>query len=510
MEYVLASALLLVAIRWWLAGREESSSLTEGDGIGHLDYVQNLHANGGRVGRVPKFILDSDDYPQGFHWIFWRVGVTTRWLEAWGDRVAGSIDGALVAVVGLAMERWGGPHHAWILTLPFLKLLVAHSGRASNFTARPFGALTGNVYLVGLCGFMLEGEPTWLVASVVASCLLASSSKFAIQAVAGISLWLALLLVDLRPLLVLAACGGASILLTRGYTARVVSGLARHARFYRTHLAARHLAVARHYRQLWAGLLFRRPSLRAWYRLYRDNSIARVVSDVPLNLAVIYAIASAGTSSLGLFEAWFVAGLLLLLVTGTDWLRFLGEPERYLEYSLVPVFVVLSRHDAHQLAPSSWVALALLVPTFALHLRSSLRRTPGGLGQAARLRLVRETLAELRGARILTVPLRLSYLLAYHLPENEYVMFMGNVPEGALETECRALVPDHWPYPAPDLASLARHHGATLVVVDKSQVQSLEAVLGRPYYSFVGIRAIHEDDAYAVFEVEQSARDSSS
>jgi hypothetical protein len=46
-------------------------------------------------------------------------------------------------------------------------------------------------------------------------------------------------------------------------------------------------------------------------------------------------------SELDFIYAWFIAGVISFLITGTHTFKFIGEPDRYLEYAIFPTFILL-------------------------------------------------------------------------------------------------------------------------------------------------------------------------
>ena len=76
MIYFLLALFLTLASRAIYAWRVKCRALvTDGDAVGHLTYVKEFWRNGGsRIDLTNRYLLDSCDYPNGYHWILylWR------------------------------------------------------------------------------------------------------------------------------------------------------------------------------------------------------------------------------------------------------------------------------------------------------------------------------------------------------------------------------------------------------------------------------------------------------
>ena len=84
--YLFATIALTLLFRWVPAYLEQRNSvITEGDSMGHLMYVKEYYrTNGKPIDMSWLYILDSTDYPNGFHKLFYHLKISVSWLEKYG------------------------------------------------------------------------------------------------------------------------------------------------------------------------------------------------------------------------------------------------------------------------------------------------------------------------------------------------------------------------------------------------------------------------------------------
>jgi hypothetical protein len=473
---------------------KKNSFYTDGDAIGHLNYVQEIYSAEGRIpAKLRKYILDYNDYPNGFHKLFYLLKIPLSALERWGGYVPVLCDLGLLCFTALCMHHFGGTDVFWLLTFPFLRLFIANEGRSSHFSERAYGVFWGNVFLGAMIGYHVSGELFWIPLALAGFFIFSVSSKFAWQGTFFITLLLCVLEQSLFFVGFYLSAFTLSVLLSRGYSYRVLKGLLRHSIFYKTYLSKRYFGLPKHYR-VFLGL-FKRGGLRDRVVLSMNSSVCKVISDNPLNLAVLFLLCVQDTGDV--FMSASLAGIALVLLISLEPLKFLGEPERYLEFSALPVFVLLS-----QKAIPLPIVLAVFVATggfYALHCYFFSRAYAK---QQHSSRDLKDLLAFFEGGdggTVLTLPMRLSFFLGYCTASYKFVTLFSNIAPGEEGAAYKALIPDYYPYPGQDLMGYVAHYTIDYIVQDKDRTQLLDAHVKASYYSFMPFKLVYENESYAVY-----------
>ena len=281
--------------------------------------------------------------------------------------------------------------------------LLAHGmgPRAYSVTPRPFGELLFSAAL--FCGLLAIHQSSWLwgvTAAFAGGCMLLSS-KFAAQVLLFFAPLLALLPGYAAMALLLPASLLSAMILSRGRYWDILKGQWVHLRWYRTKAQYQLMMVAQ--RNAWAdfgevGSIIRqrgilsRDVLRALGRMYTTNTYLLVLSRGGLFLVFLLLLVSRGPGEFLFNDIAMVTGLLgwafiwlvPFMLTSTRHFRFMGEAERYCEYSILPVAIL----TGVLLTTSPWnlfviVLLSLyIVSTFAvighawiIHARTGQKRT---------------------------------------------------------------------------------------------------------------------------------------
>jgi hypothetical protein len=350
---VAGTFVLRVAPRWRL-GHAISS-----DGYYHLAMARAIRENGRRLPDMhPRLALPHRyTYPFLYHWIL--AAVPSAWAERL-ERVSSAVcDAALVAWTWFV--AWRALSAAGVETAPQIALWsaaataiapallrVGGGPRAYQGTPRTLGQLLFAVWSGSLVLCAMESAPGWLPVAAVAVALAGITSKFANQAVVFCSI---LLLASGRwePCASAAAGYAASVVFTRGRALGVLQGQIAHSVWYFRHLQHRFGYVAAPGLGRWWRELLQtggRPRLiGAWAMCQRfwPHVLAVFLFHVPVFAMLAggqagRAVRAAGVEAGLLAElgAWLTAGVALMLSTSWRPLRFLGEPERYLE-NMVPL-----------------------------------------------------------------------------------------------------------------------------------------------------------------------------
>jgi len=407
-------------------------------------------------------------------------------------------------------------------TTPILVRIIAGQFFIS---ARPLGNL-----LFTCAGFMgllyiLDGDVWWLLAAVPFATLACMSSKFTVQNIVFISA-LALVLGGWWEFLVVFTLSELlAILVTTGKHLRILRHHLGHLWLYAIRIQFKHdmLRTQKNlFDRFW--LLLRgkvtdalpelsrleRPlpaRLLGWgIRLFRKTPELAGLSHTPM--LILLAVVLVQNSRLladpvyRTLVTWVGCAVLLTLLISFRYLRFLGEPERYLGYIVFPLSILIAynlvRGDLDPLLYVLVTLYSLLVIVYHVYAyrRSNQRR----LG-ADRVIDLAHKMRELEPSRVICVPTILGKELMYRAGKHKYLCFaganLGSTPESFDEFDF--IFPDAYPYPRTDLETLAERYQCNRLVVDLKDLKSLDYDLSRwqiryqndglALYDFVGIES---------------------
>lgn len=501
MSFIILSFLLLAVSRGVMAWREKKSSLiTDGDAINHLTYVKEFYKNKGQpISLQYKYILDSDDYPNGFHKIFYIFRIPVNWLEQWGGFLPTLFDLLLFLLVAIAVYLFGGGNYEWLVLFPMMRLLWGNEGRASHFSERAFGVLFGNLYLFTIFAAYFF-EHYWLLSlSALFFTIFVSSSKFTIQAVTFLSVLLSIVYLDLYFLAIYVVSLMVSLVLTRGYSYKVIKGLLRHSHFYKTYLSKIYPSLKDSYLEVFNL----RVGLKKYIVILLRNSILRVFTDtVPIVAIVLILMSESWGNLLFGWYGWLGSAVLLVLLTSTKWLNFLGEPERYLEFALIPMFVVLSFYPPSSNVVPFILALTVSIIVVTFDFLFKLRVNGPGKAKLQRDMIDLKKFIELRSNKtILTAPFRLSFFLGYNSDKNKFVTLFSNIGEAEKKSEYKWLCPSCYPWPRREIEAVADRYQIDYFILNYQLAGALSVEQNRPYYDTSEFHEVYKNNHFVVYSL---------
>ena len=484
----------------------------EGDVMTHLVLVDMTRRNGHRIPcETPQFLLSSEfDYPALYHKLLsylprsalergeWLVSPVIEGIHAMFVYVAA---GWLLMQTGVyeVFPR----HTAMAITVAWActPVLTWNPRRGSYLGERPFGHLFGHAFLFLLVVYSFTQEPWVAIGIVGCSAIVTSSSKFAFQAIVFIGLVFAFLMGYWWSGVLVLGSVALSCILTGGYTLRVLRGIVRHSRFYATFLMHVHdytrnihaedLVVG--IQQLLSGRLRTARSAFARHPLYRIV----VLTPWLCGVALWTFFGESGTPAADAMFGWVAAAVLVAIATATDWLKFLGESERYLEFALLPL-VILTVLVPPPFNPSLFVGV----------LAWCLYRVFRGYWQSYTSTAVPTEMSSLFAwlaaqshMTLIEIPGRLSFPIAYHTSHRSVWWFI-NAPREPLLSQWKELFDGGttYPYMAPSaLRSAHRRHGAHAIVVDVQGERAVRGIWGLEY-RLEDHPVLYEDGRYRVYD----------
>jgi len=498
MVYLFIALIVLIIPRYYLSyllNRE--TAMTTGDAIFHLTIVKEFYRTGGKpIDMSCLYILDESesDYPYGFHKLFYLLGIPVSWLERNGGYLPIISDALLLLLTYFAMNIFGGGHYEWLLLFPFISLLWDNNGRAAHFSERAFGVLWGNIYLFSAVAYVTTTELYFVLMAVVSFTVFSISSKFAWQATLFISLLISAFNFTIDFVVIYLGCFLASIFITQGYSLKVLKGLIRHSYFYQSYLSQRYLSLKSSY-----GDLLKFNNWSSYIYMLSNNSILKVLYGIPFLLVMLISPSTIEAYPLGMF--WLVASVFLVFLTATEALKFLGEPERYLEFGIIPAFLLISFISVSSLniLIIIIVCLASLLPLLTkiyTHWKvpqstSKYQKDLSSLGI---------WFDAIEGKRCVAIDFRLAFFLGYQNNKNKFLTFFSNIGKGERGVEYKNILKDFFPFISNDLAPIIKKYKIDLIFVARGSVNNLHSQVGT-YYDFSNFELVYSSDSFFVFKV---------
>lgn len=454
------------------------------DGYFHLAYSRRIRRNGHRVpDQFDNVILGHRvSYPWLYHWT--TSWLPDSWLLVW-ERYSSAVPDILQCVLLYAFLGQL-QHHGVVPTLSEGQLLAAVAllafspgllrvgagPRAYNGSPRAWGQLFAVSWMCCCTLWSLNGDWRFGLAGALSAALVLLSSKFAVQVLLFFSA-VACPFGFFEPVASFAAGTVVAFVVTGGLAVRIWVGHIRHSQFYCRHLQERFLFPNLPTLQtMWTGLrgaLNQRSAaaltdwfcrekytpwlIMFWFPIVWATFAGMLINDGPwLDKSLL---------------AWLAAAVVCCVGTHTRRLRFLGEPERYLEVSMLMCVVGLIA-----LSPSATVVVALLVWYTLLAVVS--------VWYYARLyafmsSVNRDFLPLLRPLdrpenRILHVG-TLHNLLLHAFERAGIVYHAVNVDESRLSWEEYSLAFGKYPFPCASLGELREKYGLTHVVTSHTYLE---------------------------------------
>ena len=485
-----------------------------GDAAIHLIIADGIRRNGHRIpDRFPEFLLSGPhNYPSCFHWLLSFIPRKT--LEKFEPFIGTLIElvhniFVFTACYYLAL-RQGVTNAIWVgflatIIFALTPLFVDHVGRVFLLSERPFGSLLGTIFVFFGLQYIVSPNLWLLVGAAVVIGIIFISSKFTVQAILFISFIFSLLSWTVKLWLPIAAGFLLISLASRGYALRVLAGHLRHSIFYKKFLLQNYLRPTSQYRDLFQSLIraIRHPYILI--KAFRTNSLLKLFSMMPW-VIVLFPLAIKNSKSLesnSLLQVcllWIVSCGAVLCITSFNGMRFLGEPERYLEISILPVSFLISFFLMQTRFLGIWV-LFFLVALYALMafvvIFSGARR--GNLWSVDQERLC-QWLLKAKPSRVMTIPLKMVSFLVYRT-NHKGLNILTNISEKSQQRKFRELCPILYPYPDSDLKKLINEYELDLIVVHKPTLAFLEMNNPDIHYDFSDLKKEYENGSYVAYSV---------
>ncbi|MBW1973771.1 MAG: hypothetical protein JRI44_13190, partial [Deltaproteobacteria bacterium] len=384
---------LYLSFRFNLSTKITRFYYNTGDVINHLILIYLIKQNNNRIIKeTPQFLLsDVNDYPSFYHKLMsyfptdmvekfgWFSGILfdslylsmVYWVSWWFANIEGVSNAIETAVIAS-------------IIFAFTPLLYDHEGRTFRVSERPMGDFLGAFALLSTIFFIKYKLVIWLILALASIIIVVISSKFALQAVVFISIILSLIDKNIWYILIPLFGILLSFILTKGYALTVLKGSIRHSYYY----ATRFLKIMPFY---YSSYLLPLSLIKLFFSKSSNSSniISKIITKIskikyllmqdslfktfflaPLIIYLIYLVVISyyPITHSSYIETTFLnfvlASFLVAFIIAIKPLKFLGEPERYIIFSLTPLTSLI----AFKIASSNYFSKSELFILLSLFL----------------------------------------------------------------------------------------------------------------------------------------------
>ncbi|MFA6130533.1 MAG: hypothetical protein WC731_06100 [Candidatus Omnitrophota bacterium] len=368
----------------------------------HVFLINAIRENRHRLFvRIPRIANDAycSAYPLALHWLLSFVAEKRMRIAA--ASINGAANAAVVVTTYLiilplssSLTRpvgWGLAIVAIVFTPQYYHISNA---RNSGISARPVGVALFPIFWGLYAGFSpTDTSALHTVGIVLVAYMIWAFNTFATQALVLFAITWALLWRDPWPLAFAGIGLGMFLVVQRRYAVSYVTRTLLFMRSYALYLAPRFIFERRP--SIWRDLVYdiwmRMRSSRSGGILYAyNNSVVVVVLLNPLfAIALLSALTVAAGRHASFMDQVVMVGAFVFVLTTVRPLRFLGEPERYVE--LIVPFVAVAGIEALELREMQDTAIGVVIYAVVLCGTQALlgykvrARTEGARGSLAEL-----------------------------------------------------------------------------------------------------------------------------
>lgn len=487
----------------------------------HLYVADLLRRNDFKIPkRLNQVVLDHDfSYPYLYHWFLALFPLSTR---LWVERLTGAIFDTTNAVIIYLFSSWlvaryypAGAHDSAPLIVTALyafapSLLRMGSGpRAYNGSARVPGATLYMLHLT--CGFyaLETSSAVAAVASLVSAALIFLTSIFGIQVLLFFGVMVTLFVMPLYPFFLLAAFGVA-YLISGGMAWQCLKGQTMHRIFYYRHLQQiflyPHIRTWSQYKaevaKYWAAFKAKRYGETLNFMLKERHWAHLLLTAFPHFVLVpwfLFDTIAHGGPRYALL-VWTMSGIVFFAATKTKRLLFLGEGERYLEFSIFPsLFFVATACPTF--VPALLLIYSLICLPFFLR---DYARSYGPLDRDFKKATeMYEVLSDLPSGVIL--PVGWVHWQALYRTPFPVLTYGGNIDLNIVPLDTFMLVYGNYPYPGADFARIVETFDVAYVLADRGCLNHyLAKILKRPEDFLESVIVLKETETLLLFTTKRS------
>lgn len=471
------------------------STKSSGDCIGHLHLIKNIFKNNGRIKNLEQYIFDTNDYPNGFHKIFFYLKISLSKIERYGCYIPSISDFLLLISICVSTFFYGGGNLFYLLYFPFMLIFIHNEGRTFYLSERSFGTLFGSLYLFLIGLLTVNFSLTYFFLSFLCFTIVSVSSKFSLQAIVFVSFIFSLLSLNYLPFIYIVLFFIFSHFITCGYSSFVLRGLIRHSKWVLSRID-----MCRYNKSSLAPLFNYRNylNLKSIFVLFFYNPLFLILFGFGLSPLFFYHynILMIPSANLPWYVLMTYSGFIVSILISLKKLKFLGEPERYLEYIVLPLILSLSFFPFNFNIINQFVIFLIIIMfTLKINQLFILYRNRDNNYYTDQSDFISFTSSLDKGV-VLCIDLRLSYLVGYYNEKLKFVNLFGNIGKG-FQVSYNELVPDKYPYPGCDLDYYVHKYSIKFICVNRNKLKLKTPI----NYNFNNYNLIFNNNTFSVYSV---------
>lgn len=353
------------------------------DTWGHFVLAESIRRNGFKIpNKVDGYLLPNEfDYPFGFHILLSFIPLEYRIKF---ERVISAFFDTIFVVIAYLLFTYLFPlfdieislafYCSLLLSLSPTLLKVSSGPRAYDATPRVFAELLIFLYFICMLFFYIDGNYfSYLIAIFIASISLLTS-KFSLQVLILFSLIMTIFLNSLSLFIAPIFVFITALILSNGKYMKIFLGQLKHLHLLATKNRDT-FTVNRieDYKQFFVHIM--KFDFKNAYRIFNNKLVYLnfIYKDFEILILIVlfYFIGNTIENEYYVyFYSWFVAGFISFLITGNHQFKFIGEADRYLEYSIFPVYMLIIVNLQEDV-------MYLFVPFFILYIYNVLKYSHG-------------------------------------------------------------------------------------------------------------------------------------
>lgn len=488
----------------------------------HLCAAEAIRQNSFKVPeRLKEYLMNSPyDYPPIFHCLLALFEKSKReWLERYISAAIDTLHAIAVLLFTYYFFKNVFPvenhiQYSLVTTVLFLSspalLSISAGPRAYQATPRVLGEFLAGLSFMASFLYYFNGSMLWGTVSVLASAVALLTSKFSAQVILFFSLILALFLKSIFFFLLPIFALIAAMVLSGGYYLKVLKGHFGHLYIFKKVTMKKYLSVKNKNRLIDVTSLLRDLFYnykKAFNTLFINNTFLIVAIRNP-QLALLVPIYMVLLPHFDIREprffltAWVVASLICFVVTSLKPFQFLGEGDRYLEYSILPQMILFTAFvmPSHSKSVLIWVLLGY---HFVLYIVNVLAFTKICRKDPKLEKDKEEVFDFLKNdvQYIKMLPIGMIYELAYKTGCG--ILFpSGNFAINYISEKEYNDLYEIYSIPNRDIYGLVKRYNLDSLFVSKKAVADVAQKYG-VVYDFSGFEKVFENDSYAVYSVNK-------
>jgi hypothetical protein len=199
------------------------------------------------------------------------------------------------------------------------------------------------------------------------------------------------------------------------------------------------------------------------------------------------------------FLSYASCGIILVLLISTEPLKFLGQPERYLEFSMLPMFAYLSHFQASNYTLLYAASLIFSVLILVKQLKEKMRRKTASFdAEYQSYNELSEFLDHLpEKLVILTLPDKCSHYLVYLSEKHRYINHFIHAKDHKI---FKNLYPEKYPLIGNDFNLYKNSYNIDLIILYKPTLAEITKHYGDDYYQELkNYPILFENNRFKVF-----------